>query len=156
MVEVQVKRLSTANGGVYWMTEHCQPGETCIGQSTVRLSMLGRGGGRRATVLVTFAFVASSSCAPDTTVFRFLPEEGAVYRVREVEEVRETTTARAGIGLEREEMEARIEVRRPDSALACATATGAGARSGRRRSRPWSTSWRGASARTLSGSRCWR
>jgi hypothetical protein len=34
-----------------------------------------------------------------------------VYRVTEVEEVRETTAARAGVGLER----ARIEVRRPDS-----------------------------------------
>lgn len=54
-------------------------------------------------------------CAADTAVFRFDPEEGATYRVTETEEVEETTTARAGIAIERSSMEAVVQVQRPDS-----------------------------------------
>jgi hypothetical protein len=69
----------------------------------------------RAAAGVTLALATWLSCTRDTAVFRFQPEAGAVYEVVEVEEIRQTTTARAGIELERREMEARFEVRRPDS-----------------------------------------
>ncbi|MGH2609889.1 MAG: hypothetical protein ACRDHF_12490 [Tepidiformaceae bacterium] len=66
-------------------------------------------------VAVQAASLAVVACGSDPVVFRFAPEEGAVYRIRETEEVQATTTARAGIELERTEAEARMEVTRPDS-----------------------------------------
>ena len=67
------------------------------------------------SVGVAVASAITIACGPQPVTFEFHPDEGAVYRVRETEEARSTTTARAGIELERSEAVARMEVRRPDS-----------------------------------------
>jgi len=73
-----------------------------------------RGGLVRCVGLAVASLVVAT-CSPAPVVFQFQPEEGAVYRIRETEEARATTTARVGIELQRSEAVARIEVRRPDS-----------------------------------------
>lgn len=76
-----------------------------------------RGSGRSAlrAGLVLLSSVSALACGPGPVTFQFRPDEGANYHLREAQEVRSTTTARGGVGVERAAMAARMEVTRPDS-----------------------------------------